>query len=98
MDGPLFKTFLQSFIVGSCGLPFYFDDGYCDDENNNEGCDYDGGDCCPPHNWGWNSYCTICECIDPDATPMTTDTTGTTTWTGKLLQARKKKSKAVPLS
>ena len=21
-------------------------DGYCDDVNNNAGCDFDGGDCC----------------------------------------------------
>jgi len=35
-------------------------DKSCDDENNNEGCDFDGGDCC-----GSNvdkTYCTECEC------------------------------------
>ena len=29
-----------------CGLPKYKGDGNCDDDNNNEACDYDGGDCC----------------------------------------------------
>ena len=30
----------------SCGLLEYKGDGNCDDENNNKGCAYDGGDCC----------------------------------------------------
>ena len=29
-----------------CGIPDYKGDGNCDDENNNKGCAYDGGDCC----------------------------------------------------
>ena len=29
-----------------CGAPDYKGDGVCDDDNNNKGCDYDGGDCC----------------------------------------------------
>ena len=29
-----------------CKLPQYKGDGNCDDENNNKGCGYDGGDCC----------------------------------------------------
>ena len=29
-----------------CGLLQYKGDGVCDDENNNKGCAYDGGDCC----------------------------------------------------
>ena len=36
------------------------EDGFCDDLNNNEACDYDGGDCC-----GSNvnkTHCTICAC------------------------------------
>ena len=28
-------------------MPDYKGDGNCDDENNNKGCAYDGGDCCP---------------------------------------------------
>ena len=30
----------------TCGSPSYKGDGVCDDNNNNKGCDYDGGDCC----------------------------------------------------
>ena len=30
----------------TCGLPDYKGDGICDDDNNNKGCEYDGGDCC----------------------------------------------------
>ena len=39
-------------------------DGYCDDGNNNCGCDWDGGDCCGPT----NNYktCKHCECKDPN--------------------------------
>ena len=29
-----------------CVSPAYKGDGNCDDGNNNEGCEYDGGDCC----------------------------------------------------
>ena len=29
-----------------CGSPQWFGDGYCDDDNNNEDCEWDGGDCC----------------------------------------------------
>ena len=37
-------------------------DGYCDDDNNNQHCNYDGGDCC-----GLNVntlYCSDCYCIE----------------------------------
>ena len=37
-------------------------DGYCDDINNNVGCNFDGGDCC-----GSNvntQYCTECLCLE----------------------------------
>ena len=30
----------------TCGAPSYVGDGNCDDNNNNAGCSYDGGDCC----------------------------------------------------
>merc|ERR1711884_27389 len=45
---------------GVCGVPSWKGDGFCDDENNNAGCAYDGGDCC-----GTNvntTYCTECKC------------------------------------
>ena len=42
--------------------PQWFGDNYCDDENNNEDCGWDGGDCC-----GDNvntHYCSDGECLD----------------------------------
>ena len=47
-----------------CGSPQWFGDNYCDDENNNAECGWDGGDCC-----GDNvntQYCSACECLDPN--------------------------------
>ena len=39
-------------------------DSSCDDENNNCGCDWDGGDCCGSN---VNSdYCLACQCLDPN--------------------------------
>ena len=40
------------------------DDKFCDDDNNNGACAWDGGDCC-----GDNvnkQYCTACKCLDPE--------------------------------
>ena len=51
--------------AGVCGVPGWKGDKFCDDENNNAGCEYDGGDCC-----GTNvdkTYCTECKCKDPKA-------------------------------
>ena len=39
-------------------------DGYCDDYNNNQKCEFDGGDCC-----GSNvnrEFCISCQCKDPN--------------------------------
>merc|ERR1719182_1164918 len=52
---------------GFCKFANYKGDGNCDDENNNCGCDYDGGDCCAkslkkPVN---KKYCKQCKCLDP---------------------------------
>ena len=42
-------------------LDIYKGDGFCDDINNNFGCDYDGGDCCGE---SFNSkYCMACQCL-----------------------------------
>lgn len=46
-----------------CYYSEYAGDGFCDDENNGCGCDWDGGDCCA----GLLTYCTDCECLDPNA-------------------------------
>merc|ERR1712025_1233737 len=43
-----------------CAVPIWKGDGYCDDENNVAGCEFDGGDCC-----GSNvntAFCTQCKC------------------------------------
>merc|ERR1712032_778082 len=55
--------------VEPCGLPQYKGDGNCDDENNNKGCAYDGGDCCAKTVKGGKvkkNYCKECKCFDPD--------------------------------
>ena len=45
------------------GDPEFIGDDFCDDDNNNEGCQWDGGDCC-----GGNTiFCSVCECFDPSA-------------------------------
>ncbi len=51
-----------------CGSPTYVDDGFCDDNNNNCGCGWDGGDCCGSSGKAKQfNYCTECDCLDPDA-------------------------------
>ena len=37
----------------------YIGDGYCDDDNNNDACQFDGGDCCDQTTIMWNSYCYV---------------------------------------
>ena len=46
---------------GTCGSPAYKGDGNCDDDNNNPGCNFDGGDCCGPN--VKKTYCKICACL-----------------------------------
>ena len=50
--------------------PHWFHDKYCDDDLNNEQCDFDGGDCClDTEIYGVShDYCDDCQCImeDPD--------------------------------
>ena len=38
-------------------------DGVCDDINNNEHCQYDGGDCCGHFENVIRRYCFNCTCI-----------------------------------
>ena len=50
--------------VSCSGEPDWIGDNYCDDENNNLECNWDGGDCC-----GDNvntQYCTDCDCLEGD--------------------------------
>ena len=49
-------------FAGGCEL-VYKGDGECDDQNNHQWCDYDGGDCCGVH--VVDLYCIDCECKDP---------------------------------
>ena len=51
----------------SCETEAWKGDSYCDDGNNNKGCDYDGGDCCGDN--VKTNYCSACECKDPDMAP-----------------------------
>merc|ERR1712222_271404 len=52
-----------------CTVPQFIGDGNCDDENNNCGCKYDGGDCCG--NAVKKAYCKECKCKDPNYKPNT---------------------------
>merc|ERR1719263_1234668 len=51
----------------ACGQEEYKGDGNCDDDNNNKGCEYDGGDCCAKSLGGpvKKAYCKECKCLDP---------------------------------
>jgi len=54
--------------ANTCASPDYQRDGNCDDENNNPGCAYDGGDCCEATVKGGvvkKQYCKQCTCVDP---------------------------------
>ena len=49
-------------MIAGCEIPGYHGDNYCNDENNNEACFFDGGDCC-----GSNVntlFCTECLCLE----------------------------------
>lgn len=49
-------------IKGKCGSPKWKGDKTCDDNNNNAGCNWDGGDCCGPKNN--YKFCKQCKCRD----------------------------------
>ena len=51
-------------MILACDLPSYIGDGFCDDETNNEECEWDGGDCCG--NDTKTDYCTNCKCKYPN--------------------------------
>merc|ERR1711976_183948 len=46
----------------NCEIPHWFGDNYCDDENNNSECGYDGGDCCGDK--VNTMYCSECKCLE----------------------------------
>merc|ERR1711971_1524356 len=45
------------------GVDNWVGDNYCDDENNNAACQFDGGDCCNNSNQFWDWYCSECACL-----------------------------------
>jgi len=49
-------------IVGVCGIAQFVSDSFCDDQNNNAGCAWDGGDCCDPD--ASRAFCNECMCKD----------------------------------
>ena len=51
----------------SCGSLEYSEDEYCDDENNNAGCNWDNGACCDNEYFWWDYWCQDCKCLDPDS-------------------------------
>ena len=53
-----------------CSNPSWIGDGYCDDDTNNEPCEYDGGDCCVSDID--TQYCTECQCIEHNTTAVNT--------------------------
>ena len=74
-------TTTETGVTGGCtGVDNWIGDGYCDDDNNNMDCSYDGGDCC-----GCNAnmqYCDVCGCLDPNESGGDTTCPPTTTGTG----------------
>ena len=57
----------------NCHIEEYVGDGICDDLNNHEKCNFDGGDCCG----GTTQFCVDCFChafneeteVNPSMTP-----------------------------
>ena len=53
---------VETLCSGGCAIPNYVGNGYCDDENNDAGYNFDNGDCC-----GSNvntDYCSLCLCLE----------------------------------
>ena len=57
------STHIWFFFILACesSNPHWIADGDCDDETNNAGCGYDGGDCCGPD--VKTAYCSECQCL-----------------------------------
>jgi len=53
----------QASCVDLGGVENWVGDNYCDDENNNAACQFDGGDCCNNSNQFWDWYCSECACL-----------------------------------
>merc|ERR1712008_362149 len=75
-----------------CESPQWANDKWCDDENNNADCNWDGGACCNNAFGGWDSYCSACECLDPNVeTTTTTEAPCVDIHNTKKCEKRKKK-------
>merc|ERR1711935_282220 len=75
-----------------CESPQWANDQWCDDENNNADCNYDGGACCNNNVSGWDEYCSDCECLDSNATGPTPAPCDDM-WKAKKCKKMKKKGK-----
>ena len=63
--GSLFETSMLWFTficIPVAGNLSGIGNGYCDDENNNDECNFDGGDCCLDN--VLTDYCTKCQCLE----------------------------------
>ena len=54
-------TVKKSFKFADGGISKWIGDGFCDDMNNQELCDFDSGDCCGA--FTKNHFCIHCGCI-----------------------------------
>ena len=81
-DGPTITTsttntkMTTTTAVSAC-TNNYVGDGYCDDENNIEVCNWDGGDCCNNNIQNWDEYCDDCQCFENGDGQTTPTTDGT---------------------
>lgn len=68
------STSTTTFDSGMCWNDEFINDSWCDMENNNAACDWDGGDCCSKgdqtaDDWDW--FCKPnCKCLDPNGSPV----------------------------
>ena len=62
-------NYLAFIFIGLC-LESFIGDNYCDDINNNLGCNYDGGDCCGPN--VNKAFCQECLCLTDGTTLLPT--------------------------
>ena len=63
-------------LIGTCnGNIDWIGDTFCDDDNNNLECNYDGGDCCGPN--VLTNFCTECLCLN-NVTTQTSTTANST--------------------
>ena len=76
------ESFSSSFSSTSSGC-IYVGDGYCDDFDNVEECNYDGGDCCDQS--ADKSYCEICQCYNESFSSTLSTTASSTTKTSTVL-------------